>query len=70
MDIIRKVATGKVAGSMTYVLSDATVDRYGDIIEPTGWMLDNFRRNPIALFGHQGSFPIGTGRTSEPRAAS
>jgi HK97 family phage prohead protease len=58
--MIRKIATGKVAGSMTYVLSDATVDRYGDIIEPTGWQLANFQRNPIALFGHQGSFPIGT----------
>jgi HK97 family phage prohead protease len=60
VDMIRKVATGKVAGSMTYILSDATVDRYGDIIEPAGWQLANFQRNPIALFGHQGSFPIGT----------
>lgn len=60
MAIIRKTATGKVVGSMTYILSDATVDRYGDIIEPSGWELDNFRANPIALFGHAGSFPIGT----------
>lgn len=59
MAMIRKTATGKVRGSMTYILSDATVDRYGDIIEPSGWELDNFKANPIALFGHMGSFPIG-----------
>jgi HK97 family phage prohead protease len=58
--IVRKLNTGKVAGGLSFVLSDATVDRYGDIIEPTGWQLDNFRRNPVALFGHQASFPIGT----------
>jgi HK97 family phage prohead protease len=58
--MIRKTTTGKQAGSMTYILSDATVDRYGDIIDPNGWQLANFKRNPIALFGHQGSFPIGT----------
>lgn len=43
-----------------FVLSDATVDRYGDIVDPSGWMLANFRKNPIALFGHSGGFPIGT----------
>jgi HK97 family phage prohead protease len=40
-------------------LSDATPDRYDDIIMSEGWELDNFKKNPIALFGHSGSFPIG-----------
>jgi HK97 family phage major capsid protein/HK97 family phage prohead protease len=31
----------------------------GDVIEPDGWRLDNFQRNPVALFGHNASFPIG-----------
>jgi HK97 family phage prohead protease/HK97 family phage major capsid protein len=57
--MIRKVATGKLPGTLTYVLSDATRDRYGDVIEPAGWQLDNFKANPIALFSHQSSFPIG-----------
>jgi HK97 family phage major capsid protein len=43
-----------------YVLSDETVDRYGEVIEVAGWKLGNFKRNPIALFGHNGGFPIGT----------
>jgi len=45
---------------MEFVLSDATVDRYGDIVDPAGWLLTNFKKNPIALFGHSGGFPIGT----------
>lgn len=47
-------------GGLEFVLSDETVDRYGDIIEAKGWVLGNFKKNPIALFGHSGGFPIGT----------
>lgn len=58
MDVIHKLATSDGRG-MEFVLSDATVDRAGDIVEPTGWDLSAFLANPIALFGHQSSFPIG-----------
>src|SRR5690606_7233450 len=34
-------------------------DRYGDIVEPEGWVLSNFKKNPIALFGHNSNFPVG-----------
>jgi HK97 family phage prohead protease len=44
---------------MMFTLSDETVDRYGDIVSAAGWELDNFRKNPIALFGHDHDFPIG-----------
>lgn len=44
---------------LEFVMSDGSVDRMGDVIEPDGWRLDNFRRNPVALFGHEPSFPIG-----------
>jgi HK97 family phage prohead protease/HK97 family phage major capsid protein len=47
-------------GGLEFVLSDDTVDRYGDIIVASGWMLTNFKKNPIALFGHSNGFPIGT----------
>jgi Phage capsid family/Caudovirus prohead serine protease len=46
--------------TLEYVMSDATVDRYGDVVEPRGWQLGTFKKNPIALFGHSGGFPIGT----------
>lgn len=46
-------------GGLEFVLSDGSVDRVGDIIEPDGWDLRRFKKNPIALFGHNSSFPIG-----------
>lgn len=57
-EIIYKVLASKGEG-MDFVLSDATVDRYGDIVDPKGWDLSTFKTNPIALFGHSSSFPIG-----------
>lgn len=59
MTIIHKVSAEKSA-DLEFVLSDATLDRYGDIVDPNGWVLTNFKKNPIALFGHSSSFPIGT----------
>lgn len=57
MIVHKTVASG--GEGMEFVLSDATVDRYGDIVDPSGWQLANFKKNPIALFGHSGGFPIG-----------
>jgi HK97 family phage prohead protease len=54
----RTVASDKTKG-LDFVLSDATPDRYDDIILTAGWKLDNFNNNPIALFAHMGSFPVG-----------
>lgn len=59
MTVIHKTVTSD-AGDLQFVLSDDTVDRYGDIIEASGWVLNHFKKNPIALFGHSSSFPIGT----------
>ena len=59
MTVITKTAALDAEG-LEFVLSDATVDRYGDIVEAEGWDLRNFRKNPIALFGHSSAFPIGT----------
>lgn len=59
-DLIKK-AVAAPAGSdpLTYVMSDETVDRMGDVIEASGWQLENFAKNPIALFGHDHRFVIG-----------
>lgn len=42
-----------------FVASTETVDRYGDVIVADGWDLRNFKKNPIALWQHSGSQPIG-----------
>ena len=59
MSVITKTAVSD-GGSLEFVLSDETIDRYGDVVSVTGWDLRDFKRNPIALFGHSSSFPIGT----------
>lgn len=70
MSIRHKAAASPPPGDdpLEYVMSDGTVDRMGDVLEPEGWQLDNFRKNPIALFGHDSRFPIGTWRDVGVRA--
>jgi HK97 family phage major capsid protein/HK97 family phage prohead protease len=62
MDDLRKKQTAAPPPNgdpLEFVMSDDSVDRMGDVIEADGWQLDNFRKNPVALFGHNPSFPIG-----------
>src|SRR6187549_3866788 len=58
-EVVRKETSAPVGPNFEYILSDASVDRYGDIIDPNGWQLEDFKRNPIALFNHDKNFPIG-----------
>lgn len=43
----------------TFIMSNASVDRMGDTIDPMGWDLTNFKKNPIALFNHNYDLIIG-----------
>jgi HK97 family phage prohead protease len=56
--IVHKTHAAPVAG-MEFVMSDETTDRMDDVILSDGWDLANFKKNPIALFGHRSDFPIG-----------
>ena len=47
-----------------FVFSTGEVDRYGDTINPKGWDLENYRKNPVVLFGHD----AGTGENVIGRA--
>jgi HK97 family phage prohead protease len=42
-----------------FVMSDGSIDRMGDVIEPKGWILDHFKSHPIALFNHDTDHVIG-----------
>jgi len=37
---------------LDFVASDATLDRYGEVIEQTGWELANYRKNPVVVDSH------------------
>ena len=56
--VVHKTHVSEGSG-LEFVLSDATPDRMGDIIEQNGWDLGNFTKNPVALFNHRSDFPIG-----------
>lgn len=62
---IEKAKAGEYV--IPWVLSDASPDRMGDVISADGWRLDNFRKNPVILWGHggggvlDGDEPIGRG---------
>jgi HK97 family phage major capsid protein/HK97 family phage prohead protease len=62
MIVHKSAAVVQVGGDFHFVMSDASVDRLGDVIEPAGWELAQFRAHPIALFNHgkQDPLPIGT----------
>jgi HK97 family phage prohead protease len=45
---------GVTGAVLDFVASDATCDRYQEVIEPSGWELANYRRNPVFLNAHEG----------------
>jgi hypothetical protein len=40
-----------------FVISTGSVDRVGDDINPDGWKLGNYRRNPVVLWAHNSAMP-------------
>lgn len=46
-------------GQYEFIASDETVDRYGDVVRVSGWETKNYKLNPIVLFQHQASNPVG-----------
>lgn len=40
--------------TLRFVGSDETIDRDGDIVDVAGWDLDNYMKNPVVLWSHDG----------------
>lgn len=64
MDQVQKVAqitkaSGDRPRTYAFVASDESVDRYGDIVKFEGWDFKNYKLNPIALYQHSSTIPIG-----------
>lgn len=52
---------------ISYLVSDETPDRVGDIIKVTGWDLVQYRQNPVILWAHDGSSVPPIGRSENVR---
>jgi len=51
---------------LKFIISTSSPDRDGDIIEASGWVLDNYKKNPVVLFAHNSSNPpVGKGISIE-----
>ncbi len=53
--IIKKI--DEDARTIEHIISTGTEDRDGDTINPKGWILDEFLKNPVVLFGHRHDLP-------------
>lgn len=41
----------------TFIGSDETLDRDGEVIKVDGWQLGNYKKNPVVLWGHNHGIP-------------
>ena len=58
----RTEPTSSKKEKVSFVASSATPDRYGDIIDQKGWILKNYKKNPVVLLNHDSNqLPIGKG---------
>ena len=58
----RTQPTSSKKEKVSFVASSATPDRYGDIIDVQGWILDNYKRNNVILLNHDSNqLPIARG---------
>ena len=68
-----KAAPEQPPAVLEFVASDATLDRTGDIVSPSGWRLEIYRSNPVFLNMHQRSdivFTLGKALVTEVREVS
>lgn len=40
-----------------FVMSDGNLNRLGMKVDPAGWVLDNYKKNPVLLWNHDDSIP-------------
>ena len=45
------------AGAVSFIMSDDSVDRMGDVVKQDGWVLDSFKKNPVLLWAHDYTLP-------------
>lgn len=55
-----KADAGADNGTFKVICTTGSLDRHGETVNPDGWVMDNYLKNPIVLFAHNYSeLPIG-----------
>lgn len=62
---IQTKATATDDGLVSFIASTDDEDRMGDTIDQNGWDLRAYKKNPIILFGHDHSQPVGRAKRVE-----
>lgn len=61
-DIVKAADSPDGGRVRTFTITTGNPDREKDVINPDGWMLANYRNNPVVLFAHDyRSLPVGKG---------
>lgn len=53
----RAITVDQETHSLEAVVSTGQLDRYQSVVEPGGWELENYRRNPVVLWSHYDGMP-------------
>lgn len=59
MNYTKAVVSEKSEDSFTAVASTEATDRHGEVVSQSGWDLKNFKQNPILLYMHDHTKPLG-----------
>src|SRR6516162_5592860 len=58
---------------LDFIASTATLDRYHEVVDPAGWRLDSYRRNPVFQNAHNYGdilFTLGKALITDVRAVN
>lgn len=64
--IFEKCSIVKSESFVSWVFSDYSLDRDKERINPNGWKLDEYKANPVVLWGHDRNMPA-IGKATNPR---
>jgi len=57
---VKAVSIDEEKHTATFVMSTASIDRHGDIVDQDSWILDHFAKNAPLFWGHRSNdFPLG-----------
>jgi len=66
LTIVKTGIIVKSGDTISWVMSDGSIDRDDEIINSSGWLLENFKANPLLLWSHNRSIPA-IGKVDNPR---